>query len=454
MRDRAGEPSETPVGSPGAVAHVLAEVFATGPWREDDLVARGAVVLGRRWRWLRPLVRRILAHSGEQARPPRAPLERFLLEDRPFRAACAKHPVRVNLVRWPEPVMWPAGVGPGAWNVPAIASAGALADWLELATNELDWLADPESRLGKLRAPKLGHYAYQWRSKGGGTARLIEAPKPRLKALQRRLLAEILDRIPPHEAAHGFRRGRSVASFAGPHVGQRVVLKMDLRDFFPSVSAARVFAVFRTAGYPDEVVRLLGGLCTTSAPTAVWDEPGSPAREPFRGRSRRLYRRRHLPQGAPTSPSLANLCAYRLDRRLSALAESAGGRYTRYADDLVISGGRDLERSAARLHVHVCAVALEEGFEVNTRKTKLLRQGVRQRIGGLVVNEHANIPRDAYDRLKAILHNCVRAGPVGQNREGHPDFRAHLAGRVAYVAAVNPARGARLRSMFDRIPWT
>jgi hypothetical protein len=170
-------------------------------------------------------------------------------------------------------------------------------------------------------------------------------------------------------------------------------------------------------------------------------------------RGLRLLHGPHLPQGAPTSPALANLCAYRLDCRLAALARKAGAQYTRYADDLAFSGGPEWERSARRFQVAVCRVALEEGFEVNTRKTRFMRRAVRQQLAGVVVNERPNLARAAYDRLKAILHNCLRHGPASQNRDGHPNFRAHLAGRVAHAAWLNPERGRRLKELFARIAW-
>lgn len=160
-----------------------------------------------------------------------------------------------------------------------------------------------------------------------------------------------------------------------------------------------------------------------------------------------------MPQGAPTSPALANLCAYRLDCRLAALAAALGGCYTRYADDLAFSGGPELERGARRFQVLVCLIALEEGFEVRTRKSRFMRRGVRQQLAGVVVNAHPNVRRDEYDRLKAILHNCARHGPASQDRDGHPDFRAHLLGRIAHVAMLCPGRGRRLREWFDRIEW-
>src|SRR5262249_46385399 len=158
-----------------------------------------------------------------------------------------------------------------------------------------------------------------------------------LKALQRRLLHEILERIPPHPAVHGYRRGRSVVTHAATHCGRRVVLCFDLRHFFPSVPAARVHGLWRTAGYPTEGARLLTGLCSTVVPEEVWQTAPGRDSSGAAWEERQRFRSPHLPQGAPTSPALANLCAHRLDCRLHGLAQSLGAVYTRYADDLAFS---------------------------------------------------------------------------------------------------------------------
>jgi RNA-directed DNA polymerase len=162
----------------------------------------------------------------------------------------------------------------------------------------------------------------------------------------------------------------------------------------------------------------------------------------------------HLPQGAPTSPALSNLCALHLDLRLDALAGSIGASYTRYADDLAFSGGEEMRRRAKRLELTVAAIAREERFEVNHRKTRVMRRSSRQTLTGIVVNDKLNIRRDEYDRLKAILTNCANRGAASQNRDAHADFRAHLIGRIGYVRTVNAQRGAKLHSIFERIDWS
>jgi RNA-directed DNA polymerase len=228
---------------------------------------------------------------------------------------------------------------------------------------------------------------------------------------------------------------------------------MDLRDFFPSIVAARVVALFRTAGYPEAVARLLAGLCTNRVPSALWRRPDAPEPGPDAWRTRQLYRGTHLPQGAPTSPALANLCAYRLDCRLAGLAASAGATYTRYADDLAFSGDGPFARSVDRFLALAGSIALEEGFAIRHRKTRVMRRGARQMLAGAVLNDRPNIARDDFDALKATLHNCLKLGPKGQNRDDHPDFRAHLAGRIAHVATLNPERAGRLRAVLEQIAW-
>ncbi len=342
------------------------------------------------------------------------------------------------------------------WKIPRIESVGALAGWLGVTPSELAWFADLKRLTSRKRAgeaDKLNHYHYRVLAKEGGTIRLIEAPKERLKKMQRQILTGILEPIPVHDAAHGFRKGRSIKTFAAPHVGRRVALRMDLTDFFPSIRGGRVQALFRTAGYPEPVADLLGGICTNAAPQNPWSTLDKGLNTERMADAWALYRWPHLPQGAPTSPALANLCAYRLDCRLSGLADSVGASYTRYADDLAFSGDDQFEPGVERFAVQVAAILLEEGFAVHHRKTRIMRQGVRQYLAGLVTNERLNVVRADFDRLKAILTNCARQGPENQNRENHPAFRMHLSARVGFVEMVNPVKGARLRKIFGQILW-
>ncbi len=270
------------------------------------------------------------------------------------------------------------------WNLPRIESVGALAEWLALDLTDLLWLADLKGLASKLNRPPLQHYHYRILPKASGRLRLIEIPKPRLKDVQRQILFHVLNKFPPHPAAHGFVKSRSILSFVRPHVGRPIVLRMDLQDFFPTFPAARIAAFFRTAGYPESVADLLGGLCSTTAPRSLWLKSASDYGFENIYQARDMYSKPHLPQGAPTSPALANVCAYRMDCRLAGLARSVGAEYTRYADDLAFSGDESFARHVDRFSIHVAAILLEEGFSVNHRKTRIMRRGVRQHLAGIV----------------------------------------------------------------------
>jgi RNA-directed DNA polymerase len=438
-----------------SLLRVLAGAFLAGESTVEAIVSRAQGTLGRPWRWLRPLAQRFVAAYGGGTRPRRRDVVRFLREDLGFSRSLTKYRHELSVDQWLTEAqqMQPAGAA-ATWVVPAIESTAALADWLMVDAAELEWFADLKGLgCGRKIPARIKHYHYRALTKRSGTIRLIEAPKPRLKQLQRRILALILDKIPSHPAAHGFIQGRFIGTFAAPHAGQRVVLRMDLRDFFPSISGARIQSFFRTAGYPESVADRLGGICTNAAPQDAWKVPAFDV-DPLQLREAQvLYARPHLPQGAPTSPALANLCFYRADCRLKGLAKSAGAVYTRYADDLAFSGGEAFERCAARFSTHVAAILREEGFATHHRKTRIMRQGVRQHLAGLVTNQRVNVIRADFDRVKAILTNCIRFGPESQNRDAHPRFRLHLEGRVNFVETIHAARGKRLRNLLEQIEW-
>jgi hypothetical protein len=434
----------------------LARSILAGEAAADDLAGRLRRTLGARWRWIGTLAQRYVDAFASHPQPTRARVVQFLKADEGLRRAARRYKDKLRIGDW---LTEQAGMQPvdaaRAWAVPRIETVGGLAAWLGVSAGELEWFADLKRLGARARAADapIGHYHYRELAKKSGTIRLIEAPKPKLKEIQRIVLAEVLERVPPHAAAHGFVKGRSIKTFAAPHVGRRVVLRMDLRDFFPSISGARVQAFFRTAGYPDAVAGRLGGICTNAAPRGLWKKLGAGLDPLGLAEARSLYAQRHLPQGAPTSPALANLCAWRVDCRLAGLALAAGAQYTRYADDLAFSGDEAFERCGSRFATQAAAILLEEGFQVNHRKTRIMRPGVRQYLAGLVTNDHLNVVRADFDRLKAILTNCVRHGPESQNREGHAAFRSHLDGRIGFVEMVNPARGARLRRIFEQISW-
>jgi len=332
------------------------------------------------------------------------------------------------------------------WKLPVLRTPEDVAHWLSIPVNRLAWLAH-RCRKGRPEGIRQSHYHYTWRKKRTGGVRLIESPKKSLRAIQRKILHDILNHVPVSNAAQGFVKQRSIRTHAAIHAKPALLLRFDLQDFYASVSFNRVVAIFRAIGYCREVALWLARLTTAAIPTNLT----SPAEDPS---AAWRYRKRHLPQGAPTSPALANLSAYSLDQRLTGLAKSFQARYSRYADDLTFSGDESLD-TKLRLFIQLVELIIRtERFHSNRKKRQVLRRHQRQLITGVVVNERPNLCRHDFDALKAILHNCVKHGPSTQNRDQHPNFTAHLAGRIAHVAAFHPARAEKLRTMYTQIDWS
>ena len=437
----------------------IARAFGMGSLDVASLVERGSRAAGEPARKILPLARTVAAQFDGKTRPRVRDIIALLSRDRLWltrQLAAAPTSTRRTDVEWlSETVtMFPVAAA-RLWSLPSITTPSALADWLRIETDELAWFAN----CAQLGQPEFTaarhHYHYQLRPKPHGGVRLLEAPQARLKALQRRILSEMLNRVPPYcSAAHGFVKGRSVQTFTAQHVARTVLLRIDLADFFPCVSGVRVQALFRTLGYPEAVADALGGICTNTTPAGLFTSSRWPTIHAADLRdAHRVYARPHLPQGAPTSPALANLCAYRLDCRLTGLADWAGAVYSRYADDLAFSGGPDVSRRIEMYAAQIGAIAYEEGWRVQHHKTRIMRQGVQQRLTGLVVNARVNCPRGDIDTLRAILTNCARHGPASQNRDNRPNFKAHLSGKISWVRSVNTAKAQRLQRIFDQIDW-
>lgn len=429
-----------------AANNLAAKVLAQ-PWTPQSVATAIEEVLGpAHHRTRRALVARLFALGVGGAPPSPQALAARLIESKFFRPRRGR-PVAAVL---DAPRFAPMAAFADL-RIPALTTPRELAEWLDQSPDQLDWLADERRGRGRVSEPRLQHYNYAFIAKRDGKVRLVEAPKPRLKAIQRQILHRILGVVPVHECAKGFVAGRSCLDGAQVHAAEAMVATFDLAQFFPSIGLARIQGVFRGLGYPWAVSRRLAGLCSTVTPASVFRRLPD-AQRPDRS-VQALHRNPHLPQGAPTSPVLSNLIAWRLDSRLHGLARAAGANYTRYADDLAFSGDADFANGVGRFGQAVDTILKEEGFALNAAKTRIMPKGARQRVTGIVVNEHCNVGRAEFDALKAILYNCVRTGPALQNRAGAPDFRRHLDGRVTWVEQINPPRGAKLRRLFEQIDW-
>jgi retron-type reverse transcriptase len=283
-----------------------------------------------------------------------------------------------------------------------------------LATRPYAPAAKPGTRFDGL------YHSWDLPKRKGGTRR-ITAPAPLLKAIQRRLLDVVFANVPCHRAATGFRAGVSIADNARPHVGRKVVVNVDLQGFFPNTRFKRLRrAVERVLPrrLGEEARRLVVDICAMDG---------------------------GLPTGAPTSPAIANIVMTPVDRALAKVAARHGVAYTRYADDLTLSGDDPL-----RLLPFLRQLVGELGYSLDPKKTNIFRRGRRQVVTGLVVNDKVSVPRRLRRRLRAAVHRVALHGAAAElSWHGRPMHLGELAGHVAFLGVAHPeesrALAARVR---------
>jgi retron-type reverse transcriptase len=305
-----------------------------------------------------------------------------------------------------------------------------------LNTNHLaNLLGCPPEELIRLARGASRNYTEHYISKRNGAKRQLLSPGHDLKAIQRKVLDTLLGKVPVSNHAEGFRNNRSIVTNAQRHTGKKLIVKLDVSDFFPSISSIRVKGAFDSLGYPDKVSKLLTMLTTYNG---------------------------HLPIGAPTSPAISNIICRRLDKRFANLGKKMVFSYSRYADDITVSSDNHRLPSLIPLFKEVL---LSEGFEPNESKIKVVRDTRRQEVTGVVVNSHMNIARNEIKRLRAVLHNCRRNGLAaeagkwarevkmlpGTARYSEGDFRRSLLAKINHVKMVNPHAGERLLESFRKI---
>ncbi len=214
------------------------------------------------------------------------------------------------------------------------------------------------------------------RLKSNGDSRAIHAPSDQLKKVQRAIVSEFLEKIPLANECTGFRPGLSILDNTLPHCNKRFVFNTDIQEFFPSISSERVLGLFLRIGFSFPLACVLAEVTT------------------YHG---------SLPQGAPSSPYIANLICYALDSEIAEYCKSKGWNYTRYCDDMTISGDTMFTLADMRA---INEIVDSEGFCLNMKKTRFLRRNSAQMVSGLVVNKKPNLPRAKRRKIRAMFHQA------------------------------------------------
>lgn len=267
-------------------------------------------------------------------------------------------------------------------------------------------------------AQEFFYRRYKIPKKNGGK-RIISEPLPGLKNIQRWILKEILNNLSFSAYAKAYISGKSVKDNARFHQNCKVVMTLDINDYFGNIHFNKVLELFLSLGYKENVSVLLANLCTF---------------------------RKALPQGAPTSPAISNLCSLELDNMISVFTKERGVRYTRYADDMTFSG----DFNAKWLYKKIKEIVIKNGFCLNYKKTRFLYCWQRQLVTGLVVNKKMNVRKDIRKKLRQEVYYIKKHGidnHMAYIGEKKSNYLEHLIGIAGYATFISP-KNEEMRNIY------
>ena len=310
--------------------------------------------------------------------------------------------------------------------MPVIETDRELADFLQLEYKTLRYLTYHRDVV------TFDNYYRFEIPKKSGEMRQIAAPKAHLKAAQRQILDQILEKAEISDLSHGFTKSRSVITSAKEHnTSPDLLINIDLENFFPTITFERVRGLYQSFGYSGYIASLLAMLCTYCE------------RMPLELKGEIKYIKtshRILPQGSPASPMITNIICRTMDKRIYGLCQKLGITYTRYADDMSFSYTGDTNSLAIGSFLNSLQKIIEaEGFHMKKEKTHILRKNNRQYITGIVINnEEIGVPKKWVKILKASIHNAQKLKASGGSVS--PQTISEITGKIAWLKSVNPER--------------
>ncbi len=317
-------------------------------------------------------------------------------------------------------------------QMPVIETDRELAEFLRIEYNTLRYLVYHRDVI-----TFDNYYRFDIPKKSGGT-RHIAAPKTQLKAAQKQILEQILQKVEVSDFSHGFIKSRSVLTGAKVHhTSPDLLINIDLENFFPTITFERVRGLYQSFGYSGYIASLLAMICTYCE------------RMPLEIKGEIKYIKtsdRILPQGSPASPMITNIICKKLDKRINGLCKKLGMTYTRYADDMSFSYMGDTDNLAIGSFLNsVNKIIEEEGFHMKKEKTHILRKNNRQYITGIVINnEEIGVPKKWVKILKASIHNAQKLKASGNSV---PNKTIHeISGKIAWLKNVNAKRYEKIIS--------
>jgi len=306
------------------------------------------------------------------------------------------------------------------------------------------------------------HYKVYFTRKKNGSARMIHVPQPFLCSLQRWINAYILQKATMHPRSYAYKVDCDIVECAKQHCGAKTLIKMDIKDYFPSITEERVYSVYREFGYSRLVAFQLARLSTTTLSHERHPRPSLLQKPSDKLNKYPFYKnnwRGFLPQGSPTSPMFSNLVSRRMDAAIEALCQTNGHVYTRYADDVTISSASVLDRAdILRVRNDVYHIMKSEQFLPNYAKFKIIPSGARKIVLGLLVDGATpRLSKEFRKRLERHLHYLTTSGPVAHTQacrfDSHLGMRNHVLGLLNFAQHVDAGYCSRLWQAWNGIQW-
>lgn len=319
---------------------------------------------------------------------------------------------------WNEYTLWGKNTKNDFFNAKKVYEGGQK--------NKLPVFNDVKELSKILQLEHIDIYAYHtFNISQGEKERTIMAPGLELKERQRWILTNILNKVDLYECVHGFVKGRSIKTNAEKHINKKEILCLDIKNFFPTIQKNIVLDIFKSLHYVDKIAELLTELTT------------------FNG---------VLPQGAPTSPYLANIAFESVDEKLISIALDENLEYTRYADDLTFSADFNIEPLVGK----IIKTIEDGGFTVNNEKTHIMKDKYRKIVTGLVVNDKGvKVPADLKKKLRQEIYYCKKFG-ISQHlsvigRGSCVNFKEYLYGKAYYIKMIERDIGETFLKQLDDI---
>lgn len=298
------------------------------------------------------------------------------------------------------------------YNLPIIDNLVVLFKALNLTLNDVKMLFYSNNRRAFL-------YRNVEISKKNGGIRVLNVPNDKLKSIQSAINRVILSKFNISRYATGFVKGKGICDNAIPHIKAKTLMKIDIKDFFPSINFYQVFKQFLFFGYGKKVSNVLARICVDA--------------------------NMKLPQGAPTSPALSNLICLKLDARISAYCEKKSLIFTRYADDITISSNSKLSKNEIlKIKNIISVILLDEGFVMNQQKFHYFYQGSRFLITGIVANEKISVPKEKIREIDNAIRYINKYGLEDHMKHIkclNDNYIGHLYGLASFIYMIDKEKG-------------